>query len=110
MTNEQIISNRAQYLLSIGKIVPTGRTFTAVDSEGNEITVHEPEAIHTFTAWKELGFMVRKGEKAIDSFSIWKYTSRKKPDQTEEEAQEEGYCFLKLSHFFAAHQVQPIIA
>ena len=37
MTNRQIIDNRAQYLMSIGKIKPTGRTFTAVDSEGNEI-------------------------------------------------------------------------
>ena len=108
MTNRQIIDNRAQYLMSIGKIKPTGRTFTAVDSEGNEITMQEPEQIHTFMAWKELGYMVRKGEKAVDSFSIWKYTSRKKPGQTEEEAQEEGHCFLKYSHFFAAHQVQPI--
>ena len=76
--------------------------------EGNEIIMQEPEQIHTFMAWKELGFMVRKGEKAVDSFSIWKYTSRKKPNQTEEETQEEGHCFLKYSHFFAAHQVQPI--
>ena len=33
MTNRQIIDNRAQYLMSIGKIKPTGRTFTAVDGE-----------------------------------------------------------------------------
>ena len=108
MTNDQIISNRQQYLLSVGKIKPTGRTFEAVDGEGNKITVQEAEPIHTFMAWKELGYSVRKGEKAVDSFAIWKYTSRKKPNQTEEEAQEEGHCFLKYSHFFAAHQVQPI--
>ena len=108
MTNEQIISNRSQYLLSIGKIKPTGRTFTAVDGEGNQITMQEPEQIHTFAAWKKLGFIVRRGEKAVDSFAIWKYTSRKKPDQTEEEAEAEGRCFLKYSHFFAAHQVERI--
>ena len=106
MTNEQIISNRQQYLLNIGKINPTGRTFEAVDGEGNKITIQEPEQIHTFMTWKELGYSVRKGEKAVDSFSIWKYTSRKKANQTEEEAQEEGHCFLKYSHFFAAHQVE----
>lgn len=110
MTNEQIIGNRQQYLLGIGKIHPTGRTFEAVDGEGNKITVQEPEQIHTFAAWKELGYMVRKGEKAVDAFSIWKYTSKRKANQTEEEAQEEGHCFLKLSHFFAAHQVERITA
>ena len=108
MTNAQIISNRSQYLLSIGKIQPTGRTFEAVDGEGNKITVQEAEQIHTFATWKELGYIVRKGEKAVDSFSIWKYTAKKKTSQTEEQAQEEGHCFLKYSHFFAAHQVKPI--
>lgn len=108
MTNEQIISNRSQYLMSIGKIQPTGRTFTAIDGEGNEIIMQEPEQIHTFATWKELGYFVRRGEKAVDSFSIWKYTSRKKPGQTEEEDEAEGRCFLKYSHFFAAHQVERI--
>ncbi len=108
MTNAQIINNRSQYLLSIGKIQPTGRTFEAVDGEGNTITVNEAEQIHTFATWKELGFIVRRGEKAVDSFSIWKYTTKKKPNQSEEEAQAEGHCFLKFSHFFAAHQVTPI--
>ena len=108
MTNEQIISNRSQYLLGLGKIQPTGRTFEAVDAEGNTIIMQEPEQIHTFATWKALGYFVRKGEKAVDSFSIWKYTARKDPDQNEEEAQAEGRCFLKYSHFFAAHQVERI--
>ena len=107
MTNEQIISNRQQYLLSTGKIKPTGRKFEAIDNDGNKIVMLEAEPIHTFMTWKELGYSVRKGEKAVDSFAIWKYTSRKKPDQNEEEAEAEGHCFLKVSHFFAAHQVQP---
>ncbi len=110
MTNASIIFNRSQYLLRAGKIRSTGRTFEAVDGEGNTIIMQEPEQIHTFATWKALGYFVRKGEKAVDSFSIWKYTTRRNPDQTEEEAQEEGQgrCFLKYSHFFAAHQVERI--
>ena len=110
MTNAQIIFNRQQYLLEAGKIKPTGRTLEFVDADGNKITVPEAEEIHTFAAWKALGYSVRKGEKAIDTFTIWKYPSRKKGEKKEEEAQEEQEagerCFLKLSHFFAAHQVQ----
>ncbi len=109
MTNAQIISNRQQYLLSIGKIKPTGRTFEAVDGEGNTVIMQEPEPIHTFQTWKELGFVVCKGEKAVDSFSIWKYTTHHKQNsQTKEEVEAEGHCFLKLSHFFALHQVKRI--
>ena len=107
MTNAQIIFNRQQYLLEAGKIKPTGRTLEFVDGEGNKVIVPEAEEIHTFAAWKALGYSVRKGEKAIDTFTIWKYPSSKKKDQTEEEAQEaDARCFMKLSHFFAAHQVQ----
>lgn len=112
MTNEQIIFNRQQYLLSIGKLKPTGRVFQMQDGEGNVIQMEEAEQIHTFAAWKELGFIVRKGEKAVDCFSIWKYSAGKKkeqPSEDEEQQQESGHCFLKLSHFFAAHQVEPLI-
>ena len=107
MTNAQIIFNRQQYLLEAGKIKPTGRTLEFMDGDGNKITVPEAEEIHTFAAWKALGYSVRKGEKAIDTFTIWKYPTSKKKDQAEEEAQEaDARCFMKLSHFFAAHQVQ----
>ena len=106
ITNAMIISNAQQELLKAGKIKPTGRTLTAIIN-GEEMSIPEPEPIHTFNFWKEHGYIVRKGEHAIANFSIWKYTTKAK-GKTEEEAQEEGFCFLKRSFFFAAHQVEPL--
>lgn len=106
ITNAMIISNAQQELLKTGKIKATGRTLQAIIN-GEEKEIPEAEPIHTFSHWKELGYIVRKGEHAVANFSIWKYTTKAK-DLDEEEAQEKGFCFLKNSFFFAAHQVEPI--
>lgn len=65
------------------------------------------EEIHTFAKWKSLGFTVRKGEKSTIKFPIWKYTKSKIDDETGEE--KAGHAFMKMSAFFLASQVQPII-
>ena len=70
--------------------------------------INEDMEIHTYAHWKSLGFQVRKGEKAIAKFPIWKYTKKKKKDMTEEEAQSKGYCFMKNSSWFSNKQVEPI--
>ena len=106
MTNVEIIMNAQQQLLQEGKIKPTGRVLT-VETDDGEIQIPEAESIHTFQYWKEIGFMVRKGEHAVAAFKIWKYTSKAK-GKTEEEAQEEGYCFLKTAFWFSASQVEKI--
>lgn len=62
--------------------------------------------IHTYGHWKSLGYTVKKGEKAVAKFPIWKYTKGKSKDMTEEEAQACGYCFMKNSSWFSDKQVE----
>ena len=62
------------------------------------------EDCHTFAKWKEMGFSVKKGEKAAFAASIWKYREAKTDEDGKESA---GYCFMKKAHFFKQSQVQP---
>lgn len=71
--------------------------------------ISEEEEIHTYAHWKSLGYQVKKGQKAVAQFPIWKYTNKKKAEEvSEEEAQARGYCFMKMSSFFSTKQVEPI--
>lgn len=106
MTNASIIFHAQQQLLEEGKLKPTGRMLTFETPDGEQ-QLPEAEDIHTFQRWKELGFSVRKGEHAVAAFPIWKYTTRAK-GQTEEEAQENGFCFMKKAFWFSASQVDKI--
>ena len=63
------------------------------------------EDCHTFNRWKEIGFSVKKGEKAIFSTSIWKYSTPKTDSEGNDSG---GYCFMKKAHFFKESQVQLI--
>ena len=107
MTNAQIIYNASMNLMEQGIIGTTGRVCEAIDGEGNKIMVKEPEEIHTYAAWRERGFQVQKGQKAVASFAIWKHTVKKA--KTEDEDDKES-MFLKVSSFFARSQVAPIAA
>lgn len=60
------------------------------------------EEAHTFAAWKSKGFIVRKGEHAAFSATIWKYKPYKKDDD------KEGKMFMKKAHFFIESQVEAI--
>lgn len=106
ITNAMIVFTHQQELLEAGKIKPTGRMIEIETAEGTQM-IPEAEAINTYGHWQELGYQVRKGEKAIADFPIWKYTIKAK-DQTEEEAQEKGYCFMKKAFWFSASQVDRI--
>lgn len=90
MTNEQIIYEHALELVEEGKI-------REIDGM--------PEAIHTFQHWKTLGYAVKKGEKAIAQFMVWKMTTKKKKD---DEEQDENRMFLHKASFFSFEQVTPI--
>ena len=70
--------------------------------------IGEDDMIHTYARWKAMGYQVKKGEKAIAKFPVWKYTNKKAKEMDEEEAQAAGYCFMKLSAFFSNNQVEPI--
>lgn len=107
MTNTAIIMENSIKLMNDGIIGTTGRVFLVTDSDGNEKELKEPEAIHTYNGWKERGYIVKRGQHAIAKFPIWKYTSQKKGDDTEE-GEDNGKCFLKMSHFFKESQVEKV--
>lgn len=106
MTNSMIILLESVKLMESGQIGGSG--VKGLTPGGKEIEL--PEPIHTYQYWKSIGYQVKKGSKAIAQFPIWKYTSKKTENMTEEEAQEAGnsYCFMKLSSFFKRDQVEPI--
>ena len=115
MTNEQIIFNAACELMNSGAIKGTGRFLEGVDAAGNQIRQEIPEAIHTFQCWKNLGYSVRKGEKAVTKLSIWKCVIKAGKEASEDAseatkvimAEPNQKMFMKVSAFFAAHQVEP---
>lgn len=105
MTNQMIILLESIKLMDEGKIKGSG--IKGLNPDGKEIEL--PEAIHTYQIWKQLGFQVKKGEKAVAQFPIWKHTSK-----ATEEIDENGdpkvkeNMFLKTSSFFTKAQVEPI--
>ena len=107
MTNAMIILMESIKLMEDGIIKGSGIKATIEDEQGKR-EIELPESIHTYQKWKALGYQVKKGSKAVAQFPIWKYTSAKKKEETEEEAQQEGHCFMKISSFFTAEQVEKI--
>ena len=105
MTNEQIIFNEAVELMKNGKIGKTGRQFEIEDENGNKTMLDEPETIHTFQAWKARGFSVKKGEKAVAQFYIWKCVSKQTQD-SDGMTEEQKRMFMRKASFFSASQVQ----
>lgn len=114
MTNNEIIFWASVDLMKEGKIGTTGRMFKGVDQKGNEIELPEPEAIHTFAAWKELGYSVKKGQHAVATIMIWKYREKKQTVEmtnveTGESSEQEidvSKMFRKQAFFFSASQVE----
>ena len=109
MTNQQIISNASFELLKAGKIKSTGRTLKFVDAAGNVTVSPEPEEIHTYQTWLDLGYQVQRGQRAVAKLTIWKHTIRKAKAEDGSETETE-HMFPKNSAFFARHQVAPITA
>lgn len=114
MTNAQIIMKQSIRLMNEGKLKGTGREITVTFPNMPPIKTEEPEPIHTFNGWKELGYKVKKGEHSDIKFTIWKYTEKaKKPEEmtgNELEDAPVSNMFMKLSAFFTAAQVEPIKA
>lgn len=105
MTNADIIFSERMNLMNEGKIKSTGRKLI-VEINGEKQEIEEPEQIHTYQIWKELGYQVQKGQKAITQITIWKFTPAK--DQDNQMLEEEGKMFLKKASFFSASQVEKI--
>lgn len=67
-------------------------------------------AYHTFEAWRQLGFSVRKGEHAVMCVYLWKKSSRKRSGsdsaETVEIENDDGF-FRAKSYLFSSAQVEP---
>lgn len=111
MTNAQIIFNERVRLMEEQRIGTTGRVIEVLNMNGETEFINEPEEIHTYQAWKALGYQVKRGEKAIAKFTIWKYKAGKVEVEAEgdgEEQEQKGMMFMKLSHFFSESQVEAV--
>lgn len=108
MTNAMIIMVESVRLMEEGVIKPTGRKLKA-DINGEVKEFDEPEALHTYQKWSSLGFQVKKGEKAVAQFPIWKMCKPSKKQQEEAEKNGEtakGKMIMKTASFFTASQVE----
>jgi len=106
MTNDMIIWLKRCELMKDGIIGGSGE-YAEVEINGEVQTMEIPEEIHTYQMWKSMGFQVRKGEKAIAQFTIWKYTN-KEVEKSNGEIVKSGRCFMKKSSFFKPSQVEKI--
>lgn len=123
MTNAQIIFNAAAELMKEGKIKATNETYTVTLEDGTKETRYVPEDIHTFARWKQLGYSVKKGEKAVAMITIWKHTEKEReltPEEKETMNQsalmmltdgtgdtiKTENCFMKRAAFFTFDQVE----
>lgn len=107
MTNAMIILLESVKLMEAGVLSGTGQVITVEDANGKK-ELEIPEDIHTYQHWKSLGYQVKKGSKAVAQFPIWKYTAKRTQDESEEQAQESGHCFLKMSSWFKKDQVEEV--
>lgn len=94
MTNAETIYRQSLILVSEGKL---------------QLINNQPEPIHTYAKWKSMGYNVKKGEKAIAKFAIWKYTKRTTTDKDGNEIPDDR-CFSKVSAFFKFSQVEKVTA
>lgn len=113
MTNEMIVLWESVKLMEQGILQGTGDKVLVKDKNGEQKELEMPEEIHTFARWKELGFMVQKGEHAVAKFPIWKHSGAKTEtlpmqDGNDVEYIDSGKMFLKTAAFFTRGQVAPL--
>jgi hypothetical protein len=96
MTNLEIITNATLSLIEAG-------------------VIGENEQIHTFADWKNSGYMVKKGSKAVAQFQIWRYTD--KPGKAkqlireaagEDQEKPDPHYYMTKASFFSTSQVEKI--
>ena len=100
MTNMQIITNTA-----IAAGLYTEEEVEAIFAEGRTLP------LHTFKKWQELGYQVRRGEKAALTCEIWrmKHSKEKLPMQDGNDVEiDESSFFKHKAFFFTAAQVDRI--
>lgn len=107
MTNATIIFNESVKLMENGLLKGTGQYVEVENEDGSKTQLEIPEEIHTFSAWKSMGYSVKKGEHAVAKFPIWKHTSKTVIDENNEES-EKTSMFMKTAAFFKSAQVELI--
>lgn len=118
MTNAEIIFNHSVKLLEDGIIKGTGEYCEIEHEDGSREKKELPEAIHTFAAWKERGRSVKKGEKAVADFCIWKSSVKMLDTDTGDAENDkinaainaeggEKSIFMKRAFFFTFDQTEP---
>lgn len=60
--------------------------------------------LHTFQAWKHMGYKVKKGEHARITTQLWKYQTKEN-----EKGEKEEKCFLCKAHLFTNEQVERMV-
>lgn len=104
MTNAQIIFSEEQRLAKEGLIKYTGNEIVVQNDAGSLVTIKETEPLHTFAHWKALGFIVKKGEKAVTKTKLWKY----KTNKDKETGEEESHMYMFTSALFSESQVEAL--
>lgn len=113
MTNAMIILLESVKLMEEGILKSTGEKMI-VEDEGVKKELDVPEPIHTYQAWKSMGYQVKKGSKAVAQFPVWKYITGKmkeaevNDDVDVEQNENRGYCRMKTASFFTRGQVEKI--
>jgi len=62
---------------------------------------------NTYKQWKELGYQVKRGEKA---FLIWGKKRTNKKQETKEKDKDDEYKFYPMAFLFSNAQVEPLEA
>lgn len=117
MNNAAIINMHQNMLVKEGILKYTGKVIHCKNLYGEPFDIPIVETIHTYNGWKERGYQVKKGEKAVAKFPIWKYIDRKayngdndelRGSQDGEDDRNKGKCMLKTAAFFTEAQVEKI--
>ena len=103
--NSEIILQESLELLKQGVLKPTGRVFVQELPDGSKVELPEPEPIHTYNGWKDLGYQVKKGEHAKATFPVWKWKGQKNEETGEEEG---GTCYQRKAFWFTFDQVEKV--
>ena len=105
MTNSEIILRESLELMKQGVLKSTGQVLVYELPDGTKVEIPEPEPIHTYNGWKDMGYQVKKGEHAIATFAIWKWKGKKDEETGEENG---GTCYQRKAFWFTAAQVEKL--
>ena len=110
MTNAQRIFEK-EIELALENKIPTLERRITVAVNGEERVINEPTHIYSLPQWRNRGYLVREGEKAIARINLYRPVNTRPAEDAE--PGEDGSIpasrmELKPTYFFSADQVEPI--